>query len=308
MRAEQVVDLVEGLAAAGVVVWVDGGWCVDALVGRQLRSHADLDLAVDRNDEPRFLEWIRERGFAPIHRAGTSAWEYSLTDAGRAVVDVRVFGFDAAGSHIYGMDYPPGALGGTGTIDGTQVRCMTPKWMFRFALAAPTTPKHLADVRALHETYGFALPPSHTGTSAEPRPPAALKNPRRSVLFVGEHDAGRSQMAAGYLSALSDGRIGARSAGSEPAGAIDPLAVEVMAEAGIDISTGSPAALTVDDVRAADVIITMGCGDACPILPGKRYEEWVIADPRGQPIDLVRGIRDQIRARVQVLVDDLLED
>ena len=126
-----------------------------------------------------------------------------------------------------------------------------------------------------------------------------------SVLFVCVHNAGRSQMAAGYLPHLSGGAIEVRSAGSEPADKINPVAVAAMAEDGIDIATEQPKVLTTDAIQASDVVITMGCGDTCPYYPGKRYEDWVLDDPAGQDLDHVRPIRDQIRARVETLITGL---
>ncbi|SMY12673.1 arsenate reductase ArsC [Brevibacterium jeotgali] len=126
-----------------------------------------------------------------------------------------------------------------------------------------------------------------------------------SVLFVCVHNAGRSQMAAGYLSHLAEGRIEVRSAGSEPADQINPVAVEAMAEENIDITTSSPKVLTTEAVQASDVVITMGCGDACPIFPGKRYEDWELTDPAGRGLDDVRQVRDDIRARIQQLIGEL---
>ena len=128
------------------------------------------------------------------------------------------------------------------------------------------------------------------------------------VLFVCLHNAGRSQMAAGFLDKLADGRVSVRSAGSEPGEEINPRAVEAMAERGIDLSKKLPKPLTDDGVRAADVVITMGCGDACPIYPGKRYEDWDLEDPAGKDLETVRRIRDEIEARVQRLVGELLDD
>jgi arsenate reductase len=125
------------------------------------------------------------------------------------------------------------------------------------------------------------------------------------VLFVCVHNAGRSQMAAGYLSHLSGGAIDVRSAGSEPADQINPLAVQAMAEDGIDITAESPKILTTEAVEASDVVITMGCGDTCPIFPGTTYRDWDLDDPAGQDLDTVRGIRDAIRARVQRLIEEL---
>ena len=128
---------------------------------------------------------------------------------------------------------------------------------------------------------------------------------RPSVLFVCVHNAGRSQMAAGFLQHLGGGRIDVLSAGSQPADRINPVAVEAMAEEGIDIATEQPKVLTSDAVQASDVVVTMGCGDECPFFPGKRYEDWVLDDPAGQGIDSVRPIRDEIRRRVEQLVADL---
>jgi protein-tyrosine-phosphatase/Tol biopolymer transport system component len=127
-----------------------------------------------------------------------------------------------------------------------------------------------------------------------------------SVLFVCVHNAGRSQMAAGYLGSLAAGRIDVRSAGSMPGDQINPLAVQAMAEDGIDVSTESPKALTTETVRDSDVVITMGCGDACPIFPGKRYEDWELEDPAGKDIDTVRRVRNDIRARIEDLIAELL--
>ena len=127
-----------------------------------------------------------------------------------------------------------------------------------------------------------------------------------SVLFVCVHNAGRSQMAAGFLTALSGGRIEVRSAGSMPADQVNPAAVAAMAEVGIDITGEQPKLLTIEAVRASDVVITMGCGDACPIFPGKRYEDWDLEDPAGKGIDTVRRVRDDIRGRVETLIGELL--
>ena len=126
-----------------------------------------------------------------------------------------------------------------------------------------------------------------------------------TVLFVCVHNAGRSQMAAGFARALSSGRVRVLSGGSEPADRLNPVAVEAMAEVGIDIAGSQPQVLQVDDVRASDVAITMGCGDACPILPGTRYEDWELTDPAGLPLDGVRPIRDEIRRRVEELLASL---
>lgn len=128
---------------------------------------------------------------------------------------------------------------------------------------------------------------------------------RPMVLFVCVHNAGRSQMAAGYLRQMGGDDVEVLSAGSAPGDAVNPVAVEAMAEEGIDISGALPTLLTTESVREADVVITMGCGDACPIFPGKRYEDWVLDDPAGQSIDAVRRVRDDIRDRVLRLLEEL---
>jgi arsenate reductase (thioredoxin) len=127
-----------------------------------------------------------------------------------------------------------------------------------------------------------------------------------TVLFVCVHNAGRSQMAAGWLKHFAGDRVEIWSAGSEPADQVNPVAVEAMAEVGIDLSGETPKILTTDSVSRADVVVTMGCGDTCPYFPGKRYEDWELADPAGQNIEVVREVRDDIKARIQALVNELL--
>ena len=128
---------------------------------------------------------------------------------------------------------------------------------------------------------------------------------RPTVLFVCVHNAGRSQMAAGYLQHLAGDRVEVLSAGSAPADQVNPAAVAAMAEDGVDITSGSPKLLTTEAVRESDVVITMGCGDACPIFPGKRYEDWELDDPAGRGVDAVRPIRDEIRARIEALIAEI---
>ncbi len=128
------------------------------------------------------------------------------------------------------------------------------------------------------------------------------------VLFVCVHNAGRSQIAAGLLNKLAEGRVHVRTAGSNPADQINPVAIEAMAEVGVDLSEEFPKPLTDEFVRAADVVITMGCGDACPIYPGKRYEDWELDDPAGRDLETVRRIRDQIERRVRTLLGELVPD
>jgi protein-tyrosine-phosphatase len=127
-----------------------------------------------------------------------------------------------------------------------------------------------------------------------------------TVLFVCIHNAGRSQMAAGYMTAMSGGAVEVRSGGSEPGNQINPVAIQAMAEEGIDISHGVPQLMTTEQVKDSDVVITMGCGDVCAIFPGKRYEDWELVDPAGKSIDEVRPIRDDIKSRIEALLAELL--
>ena len=133
-----------------------------------------------------------------------------------------------------------------------------------------------------------------------------MSSPKPRVLFVCVHNAGRSQMAAGFMNSLGAGRVEVLSAGSAPKDSINPIAVEAMQEVGIDISNNVPKVLTPEAVQESDAVITMGCGDACPFYPGKRYEDWVLDDPAGQGIESVRVIRDDIKRRVEQLLSELL--
>ena len=133
-----------------------------------------------------------------------------------------------------------------------------------------------------------------------------MSDPRPEVLFVCVHNAGRSQMAAGLVTLRSDGRVHVRSAGSNPADEINPAVVDAMREVGVEMSDAFPKPLTDEAVRASDVVITMGCGDACPVYSGKRYEDWTLDDPAGHDLETVRRIRDEIDARVKALITELL--
>ncbi len=132
-----------------------------------------------------------------------------------------------------------------------------------------------------------------------------MTSTKPSVLFVCVHNAGRSQMAAAYLTHVAGDRVEVRSAGSAPADTVNPAVVEALAEEGIDISAEVPKVLTAEAVKESDVVITMGCGDACPIFPGKRYEDWKLQDPAGQGVDAVRPIRDEIRSRIEALIAEI---
>jgi arsenate reductase len=152
-------------------------------------------------------------------------------------------------------------------------------------------------VKEVTPVPGLTFPAVHTerGTVSD----------KPSVLFVCVHNAGRSQMAAGWLTHLAGDTVEVRSAGSAPAESINPVAVEAMREVGIDITDQKPKVLTTDAVKASDVVITMGCGDTCPVFPGKRYEDWELTDPAGQGIETVRAVRDEIRGRIEKLLAEI---
>ncbi|WP_368861244.1 aquaporin [Frankia sp. AgB32] len=180
-----------------------------------------------------------------------------------------------------------------------------------FAGIAPASVPAFIAVQVAGGLVGYGLvrifyPPTPTARAPHLAKGPIFMSEKPSVLFVCVHNAGRSQMAAGWLNHLAAGRIEVRSAGSIPAEQINPTAVTAMTEVGIDITAETPKILTVEAVQASDVVITMGCGDACPVFPGKRYEDWKLDDPAGQGIDAVRPIRDDIRARVEKLIGELL--
>ncbi|WP_214405662.1 nucleotidyltransferase domain-containing protein [Pseudonocardia lacus] len=160
MLVEEVVRLYRALDERGAAVRVDGGWCVDALLGRQSRPHADLDLAVDRADEPVLLAVLGEHGYRRTGRDGSAA-NYVLADDRGGRVDVHVYAFDASGALSFGIAYPPESLTGTGVLAGQAVRCIAPEWMLRFKTAYPPAAKDLADVRALCAAFGYAVPDTH---------------------------------------------------------------------------------------------------------------------------------------------------
>lgn len=161
MQLQDVVDIVGGLDDARVPVWVDGGWCVDALVEERLRDHSDLDLAVDRADEEGLRAWLESAGFVARSDVSETAWNFVLVDHSGRSVDVHVFAFDVDGRHVYGVEYPAESLTGSATLGGLPIRCIAPEWMFRFKTAYNPAAKDLIDVRALAAKFGFAIPPSH---------------------------------------------------------------------------------------------------------------------------------------------------
>lgn len=160
MTALDVLELYEVLEAQGIPVWIDGGWCVDALVGQQTRAHPDLDIAVERQSASRLEQLLLSRGYQRRVGQDTSAWNYTLEKLG-LVVDVHVFEFDQNGKNIYGVQYPYGSLSGEGMILGSSVRCIGPEWMFKFKTAYPPREKDLRDVEALSAKYGFEVPFTH---------------------------------------------------------------------------------------------------------------------------------------------------
>jgi lincosamide nucleotidyltransferase A/C/D/E len=161
MTVQDVTEIVSGLAADGITVWVDGGWCVEALAGVELREHGDLDLAVSRTDEKALRDWFRGRGYEHRPRPDESAWNFVLGDARGRDVDVHVFELDDRGRNVYGIEYPAESLTGRAALGGLDVHCIAPEWMFRFKTAYAPAPKDLVDVHALAGKYGYELPPTH---------------------------------------------------------------------------------------------------------------------------------------------------
>ncbi|WP_221891151.1 nucleotidyltransferase domain-containing protein [Microbispora sp. KK1-11] len=161
MDAETVVGMYEYLAERGVRIWIDGGWCVDALLGRQTREHPDLDVALDRKDEEEFAEHMKGLGYTRRRDGDDTAWNYVLTDGRGRHVDVHVFEYDESGKNAYGIAYPYGSLTGQGRINGHAVDCVAPEWMFAFKTAYAPEERDLKDVHALSEKFGFEIPPTH---------------------------------------------------------------------------------------------------------------------------------------------------
>lgn len=161
MHAEYVLKLYHDLQANQLPIWIDGGWCVDALLGRQTRPHADLDLAVEHRHEPRLRQLLTQRGFAEVVRENSTSWSYVLQDSEGRVLDIHVFEYDAQGNNTYGIAYPFGSLSGTGLIDGQPVQCVNPEWMFRFKTAYIPAEKDHLDVQALAKRFGWVVPESH---------------------------------------------------------------------------------------------------------------------------------------------------
>lgn len=161
MTERDVIDSYDALTAQGIAIWIDGGWCVDALLGRQTRDHTDLDIAVRRDDERAARAVLLSLGFVAAARDDSSEWNYAMVDALSRSVDVHVFDYDERGRNTYGAAYPRGSLNGTGMLAGREVRCVAAKWMFAFKTAYPPSDKDLHDVNALAEKYGFPVPETH---------------------------------------------------------------------------------------------------------------------------------------------------
>lgn len=163
MDLGDVKEIVGSLAASGVAVWVDGGWCVEALVGREVRQHGDLDLAVRRSAESSLREWLASHGFRDERRPGDSPWNYVQRDDQGRRLDIHVFEFDEDENLTYGVAYPAESLTGRAVLGGLPIHCIAPEWMFRFKTAYAPAPKDILDVHALADKFGYAVPTSHRG-------------------------------------------------------------------------------------------------------------------------------------------------
>jgi lincosamide nucleotidyltransferase A/C/D/E len=161
MTEADVIELYDALSRQGIATWIDGGFCVDALVGSTTRGHADLDIAVRRSDESGARAVLLSFGFLPAAREGSSDWNYAMRDGSNRCVDVHVFDYDERGRNAYGVEYPSGSLTGVGTLAGREVRCMAADWMFVFKTAFAPSEKDLHDVNALADKFGFTVPATH---------------------------------------------------------------------------------------------------------------------------------------------------
>lgn len=162
MNSAEVLSLYNWLAGQHITIWIDGGWCVDALLGRQTREHSDVDIAVHRRDNAKLIFLLESRGYQSQVRADTTEWVYVMKNIEGLQVDVHVFEYDEDGRNTYGIEYPYGSLTGKGTLEGQEVNCVTPEWMFRFKTAYQPAEKDLNDVHALAIQYGFEIPKSHS--------------------------------------------------------------------------------------------------------------------------------------------------
>jgi lincosamide nucleotidyltransferase A/C/D/E len=161
MTAEDVIQLYDDLRAKHIKVWVDGGWCVDALLGCQTRTHPDLDIAVEHKDAARLQDYLLNTGYSLDPREDTTEWNYVMQNKLGKLVDIHVFEYDEYGRNIYGIEYPYGSLTGTGIINSREVECISPEWMLTFKTAYTPKDKDRKDVQALAEKYGFIVPATH---------------------------------------------------------------------------------------------------------------------------------------------------
>lgn len=161
MNAEDVLQIYNQLASKGVPIWIDGGWCVDALLGKQTREHPDLDIAIDHNNESQLKEFLIDSGYKIQARSNATDWNYVMINNLGKTIDIHVFEFDEAGDNKYGIEYHKDSLTGMGDILGEEVQCISPEWMFKFKTAYMPKGKDLQDVHALSEKYGFEVPATH---------------------------------------------------------------------------------------------------------------------------------------------------
>lgn len=161
MKLIDVIEIIRGLEETGVMVWVDGGWCVDALVGRELREHGDLDIAVTRSDELVLRAWLKAHSFSDRASIDKSVWNYVVGDEDGNLIDIHIFEFDIEGNSTYGVAYPHDSLTGTATLGGIPINCIAPEWMFKFKTGYAPAPKDIIDVEALAEKYGYRIPETH---------------------------------------------------------------------------------------------------------------------------------------------------
>jgi virginiamycin A acetyltransferase len=161
VKLSDVIEIIKGLSDAGVTVWVDGGWCVDALVGRALREHNDLDIAINRQDEKTLQDWLTSQGYTDRPSPDKSAWNYVVGNDKGCLIDIHVFEFDGEGNHIYGVAYPRESLTGHAMLGGIRINCIPPDWMFHFKTGYAPVEKDIIDIQALAEKYGYEIPDTH---------------------------------------------------------------------------------------------------------------------------------------------------
>ncbi len=160
MNSHEVIELYNDLQSKGIQIWIDGGWCVDALLGAQTREHPDLDIAVHRKDAQNLREYLELKGFIDLKKDDTTEWNFAMKNLDENI-DIHVFEYDTEGKNIYGVEYPFGSLMGTGLIEGQEVNCISPEWMFKFKTAYSPSEKDYKDVESLAKKFGFKIPDSH---------------------------------------------------------------------------------------------------------------------------------------------------